>query len=256
MTFSKREQLFYDLNATDLNDWSSYPRSFIIFVLGREDDVLIIPAHEIREQIRQCRHHASERGNYKLHIDPARFTFNELAGWQLSSYRNAYERFASQGHIPSTAQTKLGAEFAEMSVEQNRTIEKLEEGFVILENQLEDYLARNLSLIEPGLRLYTAPNGTTGKQFHTPIGRIDLLCKGREGFVVIELKAANRSDAVVGQISRYVGWVKEHIAGSAPVKGLILVPSADGPLKYAVAGHPNLDLKYFCVRLEILSKEP
>jgi hypothetical protein len=69
------------------------------------------------------------------------------------------------------------------------------------------------------------------------------------------LKAANRSDAVVGQISRYVGWVKEHLAGDAPVKGLILVPSSDPLLKYAVTGNPDLELRYFRLRLEILSED-
>ncbi len=60
---------------------------------------------------------------------------------------------------------------------------------------------------------------------------------------------------MVGQVSRYIGWVKKHLAGGAQVSGLILCHERDDGLKYAVFAHPNLGLKYFKIRLELVAEE-
>ena len=50
MTFSKTDQLFYDLNDSDITEWSaSYKQAFVVFVLGRSDDVLIVPFAKWRQ---------------------------------------------------------------------------------------------------------------------------------------------------------------------------------------------------------------
>jgi hypothetical protein len=72
---------------------------------------------------------------------------------------------------------------------------------------------------------------------------------------VIELKRSRVSDVVVGQISRYIGWVKKHIAGESEVCGLILCHDRDDALKYAVYAHPSLSLRYFRLRLELVNEE-
>jgi hypothetical protein len=58
---------------------------------------------------------------------------------------------------------------------------------------------------------------SNGRQYPTPIGNIDLLAidKKNKEFVVIELKKGRSSDAVIGQILRYMGWVKDKLALSA-----------------------------------------
>ncbi len=125
-----------------------------------------------------------------------------------------------------------------------------------LEKQLEDFLAGNLSMLEPGLGLYRDEDGREGKQYPTDVGVIDLLCsRPGGGLLVVELKRGRTSDVAVGQLSRYMGWVKKHIAGDAPVTGMILAHDRDDNLKYAVAAHSTISLCYFKLRLQIVSEE-
>lgn len=96
-------------------------------------------------------------------------------------------------------------------------------GFALsLERDLEDYLAGNLGDIEPGLKLYT-DGDTTGRQFATDVGRIDLLALDASGaFVVIEAKAGVADRAVLGQILPYMAWVEDNLAKGKPVRGIIV----------------------------------
>lgn len=122
-----------------------------------------------------------------------------------------------------------------------------------LEKQIEDFLVSNLGLIEPGLTLYVDEEKNKGKQYPTDIGIIDLLCcRPDKSFLVIELKRGKVADEVVGQISRYVGWVKHEIAEGKQVHGLILSHKEDLALEYAVSANPNLSLRYFRLKLDLL----
>ena len=69
-------------------------------------------------------------------------------------------------------------------------------------------------------------------------GRIDLLCYDRKEkrYVVIELKNVRASHKTVGQISRYIGWVKERIAGRTPVVGLVISRGFDTGFEYSLEG--------------------
>lgn len=127
---------------------------------------------------------------------------------------------------------------------------------VKFERQIEDFLAANLHLIEDGLKLYFDEDGREGKQYPTDIGTVDLLCqRGNGEYLVIELKRGKSSDAAVGQISRYIGWAKKHIAKEKSVSGLILAHDRDESLMYAVSAHSNLSLRYFRIKLELISED-
>jgi len=68
------------------------------------------------------------------------------------------------------------------------------------------------------------------------IGRTDLICLDeRDDFVVLELKAVHSSDSVVGQLLRYMGYIRENWAEKAgkKVRGIILTPSYDEQLRLA-----------------------
>lgn len=91
------------------------------------------------------------------------------------------------------------------------------------EHDLRDYLARNLHLVEPGLRLYE-DEGVTGVEF--PVGGrfIDILAIDTEkNFLVLELKVSRGYDRVVGQLLRYMGWIEKHQAEPGQtVRGAII----------------------------------
>ncbi|MCX6382507.1 MAG: endonuclease NucS [Armatimonadetes bacterium] len=77
------------------------------------------------------------------------------------------------------------------------------------EHHLRDYLAQNLSLVEPGLKLYIN-NDIKGIEY--PAGRrfIDILAlSSSNDFVVIELKVSRGDDQAIGQLLCYIGWVEK-----------------------------------------------
>lgn len=126
---------------------------------------------------------------------------------------------------------------------------------VKMEQDLEDFLACNLNLVEDGLELYTETEGRDGRQYPTDVGTIDLLCKNGEDFVVLELKKGRGSDAVVGQTSRYIGWIKENLSENQHVRGIIIVHDYEPKLKYAVLAHDNLQLKYYQIEIKFISEQ-
>ena len=76
------------------------------------------------------------------------------------------------------------------------------------------------------------------RQFQTPIGRMDLLCRGTDGkHVVIEIKANEASDSVFGQILRYMGWIHRNFEdGENNVRGIILAGHFPDKARYSRIG--------------------
>lgn len=71
-------------------------------------------------------------------------------------------------------------------------------------------------------------------------------------FVVIELKKGRPSDEVVGQILRYMGWVKQNLCKSGQaVKGLIICRDPDPKLSYALQMTNNIDVRYYSVSFKL-----
>ena len=108
-----------------------------------------------------------------------------------------------------------------------------------LEMHLEEFIETNFARINFGrkLQLYQ-DDENTGRQFPTDIGSIDLLARDMDTreFVVIELKKSRSDDAVVGQVLRYMGWIREHMRQDATsVKGIIIVPEMSERLRYALS---------------------
>lgn len=105
------------------------------------------------------------------------------------------------------------------------------------EAHLRDYLAGNLSVIEDGLQLFVDETGSRdGVEYPTEMGRIDILAVDKNGgLLVIELKVDRGPDQVCGQIMRYVGWVKRHLANGKPVRGLIIAKHISDRIRYAIA---------------------
>ena len=112
------------------------------------------------------------------------------------------------------------------------------------ERDLQNYLVKNLSLLEPNLQLYEDEDGQfNGIEF--PVGQryIDILAVGSDGaFVVIELKVSRAYDRVIGQLLRYMGWIKENVANEMPVRGIIVASEISRDLKLAASLVENVKL--------------
>jgi hypothetical protein len=91
------------------------------------------------------------------------------------------------------------------------------------EKDLQSFLAKNLGLIQPGLHLYEE-EGITGIEYPAGGRYIDILAKDKtSNFVVIELKVSRGYDRVVGQLLRYMAWIKKNLADpSQSVRGVII----------------------------------
>ncbi|HTW92139.1 MAG TPA: endonuclease NucS domain-containing protein [bacterium] len=125
-----------------------------------------------------------------------------------------------------------------------------------IENELEDVVASDVEAIENGLKLYKDASGRAGRQYPTDVGEIDLLCVRPNGdFVVVELKLDRASDSAVGQVSRYMGWIKQHLAGTSDVRGVIVARQFDRKLKYAVAANPSISVVYYRLQFQIVTEE-
>lgn len=126
----------------------------------------------------------------------------------------------------------------------------------VLEAHLEEFLTGNWKSIRWGrpLEIWTGPDGQSGQQLATPIGRLDFLCTDPStgALVVVELKRGRPSDKVVGQAARYIGYVRTHLAKPGqPVEGLIVAHNAEESLRYAVAAFPGLQLMTYEVTFQL-----
>lgn len=125
-----------------------------------------------------------------------------------------------------------------------------------LESHLKEFIIENWEKMELGKR-YSILNEEKiliGQQYVTPVGRIDILAKNKngKGWLVIELKKGKNSDQVVGQILRYMTWVKENEASDGEVvRGLIITREHDEKLKYSVRATTDVDLMTYSVNFNL-----
>lgn len=113
---------------------------------------------------------------------------------------------------------------AERSAAERRQIEKAIELSYAAHSDL-------LQTLEPGLRF-------EDRQVSTPIGQIDLLCKGADDkYVVVEIKVGEAEDAAFGQILRYIGWIHRNFdEGEGNVRGIILAGGFTDKARYSRIG--------------------
>jgi len=125
----------------------------------------------------------------------------------------------------------------------------------VMEKYLEEFIETNFNKIkfDVNLELYQDEENI-GRQYPTTIGNIDLLAVNHEKqeIVIIELKKGRTSDVVIGQILRYMGWVKENLAKKGySVKGIIIAKDKDERLEYALKLIPNVNLYLYNISFEL-----
>ena len=122
---------------------------------------------------------------------------------------------------------------------------------VSVEKDLRKYLVANLNSLEPSLRLYQNEE-KSGEEYQIEAGkmRIDILAVDKaDKFVVIELKAGIADLSTFGQISGYMGWVKQNLTNK-DVRGIIVANNFDEKMKYATSLVPNIKLKQYDLKFE------
>jgi restriction system protein len=125
-----------------------------------------------------------------------------------------------------------------------------------LEKHLEDFLVKNWKQTELGKHfdIYEEEGELVGQQYPSDTGPIDILAvsKDKKTLLVVELKKGRASDNVVGQIQRYMGYVKEELAESnQEVKGIIIALEDDIRIKRALSVTTNIEFFRYQVSFKL-----
>ena len=126
-----------------------------------------------------------------------------------------------------------------------------------MEKHLEDFLVQNWVHTELGKEydIYSEDGEPVGQQYETDTGPMDILAvrKDKKELLVVELKKGRASDAVVGQVLRYMGYVQQVLAETDQVvKGAIIALDDDQRIKRALSVVPGVSFYRYQVSFKLL----
>jgi restriction system protein len=148
----------------------------------------------------------------------------------ITGYRDELERLIGGSAVPTLIST-------------DETVE--DPAAFAMERHLEDFLVQNWSQTELGrdYDVYEEEGQKVGQQYPTDTGPLDVLAisKDKKRLLVVELKKGRASDVVVGQVLRYMGFVREELAeDSQTVHGVIIALQDDQRIRRALSMVPNI----------------
>ena len=181
--------------------------------------------------------------------------FTHLGVGKIVSFKDGHPCLDGKGNQVTTIELKLNIDDSgeiipienQTNVIENREA-STEKNFTpkssfLLEKHLEDYIIKNWKNIELNQNYdIHKENNKLCTQYQTGSGPLDILAisKDKNEFLVIELKKGRASDIVLGQIQRYMGYIKKNLAENKSVKGLIIALENDKNLKDALSVAPNI----------------
>lgn len=126
-----------------------------------------------------------------------------------------------------------------------------------MEKHLEAFLVANWAQTElaKDFAIYEEDGEPVSQQYATDAGPIDILAVShdRKRLLVVELKRGRASDVVVGQILRYMGYIKEQVAEPGQsVEGVIIALENDQKLHWSLAAVPNIKFYRYQVSFRLL----
>ena len=126
-----------------------------------------------------------------------------------------------------------------------------------LEKHLEHFLVQNWAQTELGkdYDIFEEDGEMVGQQYPSDTGPMDVLAvkKDKSELLVVELKKGRASDAVVGQVLRYMGFVAQELAEpNQTVRGVIIAQEDDQRLRRALAVTPNVTFYRYQVTFKLL----
>lgn len=137
--------------------------------------------------------------------------------------------FDELAHLDDTA--PAGSEYVPADVQDQLAFQ--------MEKQLEDFLVHNWRSTVLGREydIYETDGEVIGQQYQTDTGPMDILAisKDKKRLLVVELKRGRASDAVVGQIQRYMGYLQAELAEPGQtVEGVIIAQEDDNRIRRAL----------------------
>ena len=180
---------------------------------------------------------------------------SDLSFIQNKSYWYTYFQGGVRGISEEDYNTIISNRTKNFSEEVNEVSDLEDEYKFALEMHLEEFMYRNWGSINwnSKLKLYQTEE-QDGRQFPADQWSIDFLAidKNTNDLVVIELKRGKTSDSVVGQILRYISWVKENIAEkNQNVKGIIIGNDSNDEMDYALNCLDYIDFKKYKIDFKL-----
>ena len=126
-----------------------------------------------------------------------------------------------------------------------------------LEKHLEDFLVANWdqTILGKEYDIFEEEGELVGQQFLSDTGPIDILAvsKDQKEILVVELKKGRASDVVIGQIQRYMGFVKDELCEEdQTVKGLVIALDDDLRLRRALSVTNNIEFYRYKVDFKLI----
>jgi restriction system protein len=126
-----------------------------------------------------------------------------------------------------------------------------------METHMQEFLVNNWGQTELGkdYDIYEENGEKVGDQYETDTGPLDILAvrKDKRELLVVELKKGRASDAVVGQVLRYMGYVSEELAEAGQtVRGAIIALEDDQRIRRALTVAQNVSFYRYQVSFKLL----
>lgn len=127
----------------------------------------------------------------------------------------------------------------------------------VLEKHLEDFLVENWKSTEIGkyYDIFQENGELVGQQYLSDTGPIDILAisKDKKELLVVELKKGKVSDAVIGQVQRYMWYVQEELAENGQVvKWVIIGLDADTRIRRALQVAKNIEFYKYQISFKLI----
>ncbi|MES2027046.1 MAG: endonuclease NucS domain-containing protein [Pseudomonadota bacterium] len=160
----------------------------------------------------------------------------------LSHYRDVIEMLMGNAAVPKLFPTDEAVE---------------DPAAFALEKHLEDFLVKNWIQTDLGKNydIFEIEGQLVGQQYPTDTGPMDILAirKDKKELLVVELKKGRASDAVVGQVLRYMGYAQQELAESnQTVRGVIIALDDDQRIRRALAVTPAIDFYRYQISFKLL----
>jgi restriction system protein len=128
-----------------------------------------------------------------------------------------------------------------------------------LEKHLEDFLVQNWQHTDLGKNydIFEEDGEIVGQQYPSDTGYMDILAlsKNKKDLLVVELKKGRASDTVVGQIQRYMGYVKDELAEpNQTVRGVIIAFEDDLRIHRALSVANNIEFYTYKISFKLEKK--
>ena len=126
-----------------------------------------------------------------------------------------------------------------------------------MEKHLEEFLIHNWANTPLGREydIYQDDGVVLGHQFPTETGPIDILAESKDGktLLVIELKRGNAGDSAVGQVLRYMGYIKKEVAAEGQeVRGAIIALNDGRGIRWALEAAKDVTFYRYKVKFDLV----